>query len=111
MPSKEEIDAAVNHFIEHRDIESAIVIVKTVLSGYIIVGGSRKNITKDAISIILTDYEQLEAEKREVIAKLENDIKDNNFKETECLEDKGRYYYAKEILEMLKEEKKYESND
>lgn len=43
-------------------------------------------------------------EKQELIEKLEKDIENNNFKETECLEDKGRYYYAKEILEILKGE-------
>ena len=48
--------------------------------------------------------EQLETEKQKLIEKLEEDIENNNFKETECLEDKGRYYYAKEILKILKGE-------
>lgn len=42
---------------------------------------------------------------QKLIEKLEEDIENNNFKETECLEDKGRYYYAKEILGILKGEK------
>lgn len=66
MPIKEELEEAAEHFIEHRDIESAITIVKAMLLGYIIIGDNSQNLIKDAISIILTDYEQLEAEKQEV---------------------------------------------
>jgi len=36
--------------------------------------------------------------------KLKEDILNNNFRETECLEDKGSYYYAKEILKILEAE-------
>lgn len=48
--------------------------------------------------------EQLETDKQKIIEKLEEDIENNNFKETQCLEDKGRYYYAQEILKILKGE-------
>lgn len=48
--------------------------------------------------------EELETKKQKLIEKLEKDIKENNFKETECLEDKGRYYHAQEVLKILKGE-------
>lgn len=66
MPSKEEIEKAINHFIEHHDVESAIVITKSLLTGYIVIEGGRRNITRDAMSVILADYEQLEAEKEKI---------------------------------------------
>ena len=52
-----------------------------------------------------TENKELKADKQRLIEKLEKDIKNNNFRETECLEDKGRYYYSKEILENAKGEK------
>lgn len=48
---------------------------------------------------------QLETKEHKIIEKLEEDIVNNNFKETQCLEDKGRYFFAKEILKTLKGEK------
>ncbi len=48
---------------------------------------------------------KLKSREQKLIKKLEEDIKENNFKETECLEDKGRYYHAQEILKILKGEK------
>lgn len=56
------------------------------------------------IDTLIAGIEQLEARNTEVIKKLKNDIENNNFKETGCLEDKGKYYYAKEILDLMKGE-------
>lgn len=39
-----------------------------------------------------------------VTDKLKEDIETNNFRETLCSEDKGRYYYGKEILNIIEGE-------
>ena len=91
MPSKEEIEQAKRN--------CKIVLETDPLKGTI-------DFQYNDVDTLVEGLEQQEAEKTKIITKLENDIKDNNFKETECLEDKGRYYYAKEILKILKGEKK-----
>ena len=136
MLSKEEIEnieQARNNILRGIDIESsALILEKAVLDNYIIAGG-RVNILHLAVKQILyfienskkqidgdksiLDYakenvklkeevKQLESDKQNLIEKLEEDIEKNNFRETECLEDKGRYYYSQEILEIVKGEKK-----
>ncbi len=50
--------------------------------------------------------EQKESILDKVTDKLKEDIEINNFKETLCLEDKGRYYYGKELLNIIEGEKK-----
>lgn len=39
-----------------------------------------------------------------VTDKLKEDIEINNFRQTLCLEDKGRYYYGKELLNIIEGE-------
>lgn len=108
MLSKEEIEKAVNHFIEHHDVESAIVITKALLSGYIVIEDGRRNITRDTMSVILADYEQLEAEKQEVIDYLKEEIDTMG-------SGKGMFLVKTAlgaVLEkIMKGEKKHESND
>lgn len=50
--------------------------------------------------------EQKESILDKVTDKLKEDIETNNFRETLCLEDKGRYYYGKELLNIIEGEKK-----
>lgn len=50
--------------------------------------------------------EQKESILDKVTDKLKEDIETNNFRETLCLEDKGRCYYGKELLNIIEGEKK-----
>ncbi len=49
------------------------------------------------------DLLEITVKHNSLITELKEEIVYNNFKETECLEDKGRYYYAQEILKLLGE--------
>lgn len=94
MLNKEKIEKAKQNFKEEVDNEIKV---------YSLVNDYTQSKT-DNHKIILEYIEQLETEKQKLIEKLEKDIKENNFKETECLEDKGRYYHAQEVLKILKGE-------
>lgn len=52
----------------------------------------------------IQELEQKQSILDKVTDKLKEDIEINNFKETLCLEDKGRYYYGKELLNIIEGE-------
>ena len=86
---EEDIKIALDKFLDNKDIESAIFIVKKfILGNYVLVGG-RKNIVKDSLRYILSDYKRV--------------LKENeDFKDTECLV--KRYFKLKDTNTYLKKE-------
>lgn len=54
----------------------------------------------------INELEQKSSILDKVTDKLKEDIEINDFRQTLCLEDKGRYYYGKELLNIIEGEKK-----
>ena len=64
---EEDIKIALDKFLDNKDIESAIFIVeKFILGNYVLVGG-RKNIVKDSLRYILSDYKRVLKENEELL--------------------------------------------
>lgn len=56
---EEDIKIALDKFSDNKDIDSAILIVeKFILGNYILIRGGRKNIVKDSLRYILSDYKR-----------------------------------------------------
>ena len=95
---EEDIKIALDKFSDNRDIDSAILIVEKFILGNYILRGGRKNIVKDSLRYILSDYKKV-LERNEVLLK-ENEKKDE-------LIEKMRKYLLKEnkMCDFLDSEK------
>lgn len=63
---EEDIKIALDKFLDNKDIEAAIFIVeKFILGNYVLVGG-RKNIVKNSLRCILSDYKRALKENEEL---------------------------------------------
>ena len=70
---EEDIKIALDKFSYNKDIDSAILIVEKFILGNYILRGGRKNIVKDSLRYILSDYKKIlkENEKKdELIEKM-----------------------------------------
>ena len=84
---EEDIKIALDKFSDNKDIDSAILIVEKFILGNYILRGGRKNIVRDSLRYILSDYKRV-LERNEVLLK-ENEKKDE-------LIEKMRKYLLKE---------------
>lgn len=84
---EEDIKIALDKFSDNKDIDSAILIVEKFILGNYILRGGRKNIVKDSLRYILSDYKRV-LERNEVLLK-------ENGKKDELIE-KMRKYLLKE---------------
>ena len=84
---EEDIKIALDKFSDNKDIDSAILIVEKFILGNYILRGRRKNIVKDSLRYILSDYKRV-LERNEILLK-ENEKKDE-------LIEKMRKYLLKE---------------
>ena len=71
---EEDIKIALDKFSDNKDIDSAILIVEKFILGNYILRGGRKNIVKDSLRYILSDYKRV-LKINEVLLK-ENEKKD-----------------------------------
>ena len=71
---EEDIKIALDKFSDNKDIDSAILIVEKFILGNYILRGGRKNIVKDSLRYILSDYKKV-LERNEVLLK-ENEKKE-----------------------------------
>lgn len=55
---EEDIKIALDKFSDNKDIDSAILIVEKFILGNYILRGGRKNIVKDSLRYILSDYKR-----------------------------------------------------
>ena len=81
---EEDIKIALDKFSDNKDIDSAIFIVEKFILGNYILRGGRKNIVKDSLRYILSDYKRV-LEKNEVLLKENERYKKSDY-ETICLE-------------------------
>ena len=56
---EEDIKIALDKFSDNKDIDSAILIVEKFILGNYILRGGRKNIVKDSLRYILSDYKKV----------------------------------------------------
>lgn len=63
---EEDIKIALDKFSDNRDIDSAILIVEKFILGNYILRGGRKNIVKDSLRYILSDYKRVLKENEEL---------------------------------------------
>lgn len=73
---EEDIKIALDKFSDNKDIDSAILIVEKFILGNYILRGGRKNIVKDSLRYILSDYKRAlkEAERYKNMYKAEHEI-------------------------------------
>ena len=62
---EEDIKIALDKFSDNKDIDSAILIVEKFILGNYILRGGRKNIVKDSLRYILSDYKKVLKENEE----------------------------------------------
>ena len=63
---EEDIKIALDKFSDNKDIDSAILIVEKFILGNYILRGGRKNIVKDSLRYILSDYKKILKENEEL---------------------------------------------
>lgn len=63
---EKDIKIALDKFSDNKDIDSAILIVEKFILGNYILRGGRKNIVKDSLRYILSDYKKLQEEFKQV---------------------------------------------
>lgn len=63
---EEDIKIALDKFSDNKDIDSAILIVEKFILGNYILRGGRKNIVKDSLRYILSDYKRVLKENEEI---------------------------------------------
>lgn len=64
---EEDIKIALDKFSDNKDIDSAILIVEKFILGNYILRGGRKNIVKDSLRYILSDYKKVLKENEELL--------------------------------------------
>ena len=111
---EEDIKIALDKFSDNKDIDSAILIVEKFILGNYILRGGRKNIVKDSLRYILSDYKRVLKENEELkkskityekfrdIQEKNKNIVDNNYIPKQKIKDK-----IEEINKMIA----YEHND
>lgn len=67
---EEDIKIALDKFSDNKDIDSAILIVEKFILGNYILRGGRKNIVKDSLRYILSDYKRVLKENEELNEKI-----------------------------------------
>lgn len=65
---EEDIKIALDKFSDNKDIDSAILIVEKFILGNYILRSGRKNIVKDSLRYILSDYKRVLEENEEAKA-------------------------------------------
>lgn len=70
---EEDIKIALDKFSDNKDIDSAILIVEKFILGNYILRGGRKNIVKDSLRYILSDYKRALKENEELKQKWDKD--------------------------------------
>ena len=73
---EEDIKIALDKFSDNKDIDSAILIVEKFILGNYILRGGRKNIVKDSLRYILSDYKRVSKENEEFRNFLEKIIRE-----------------------------------
>lgn len=76
---EEDIKIALDKFSDNKDIDSAILIVEKFILGNYILRGGRKNIVKDSLRYILSDYKRALKENEEYSKQLDLDYVDKNY--------------------------------
>lgn len=74
---EEDIKIALDKFSDNKDIDSAILIVEKFILGNYILRGGRKNIVKDSLRYILSDYKRVLKENEQLNAEV-NSLKKEN---------------------------------
>lgn len=72
---EEDIKIALDKFSDNKDIDSAILIVEKFILGNYILRGGRKNIVKDSLRYILSDYKRV-LKINEVLLKENEELKE-----------------------------------
>ena len=68
---EEDIKIALDKFSDNKDIDSAILIVEKFILGNYILRGGRKNIVKDSLRYILSDYKRVLKENEKLKKKID----------------------------------------
>ena len=68
---EEDIKIALDKFSDNKDIDSAILIVEKFILGNYILRGGRKNIVKDSLRYILSDYKRVLKENEKLNKKID----------------------------------------
>lgn len=76
---EEDIKIALDKFSDNKDIDSAILIVEKFILGNYILRGGRKNIVKDSLRYILSDYKRALKGNEEYSKQLDLDYVDKNY--------------------------------
>ena len=63
---EEDIKIALDKFLDNKDIDSAILIVEKFILGNYILRSGRKNIVRDSLRYILSDYKRVLKENEEL---------------------------------------------
>ena len=99
---EEDIKIALDKFSDNKDIDSAILIVEKFILGNYILRGGRKNIVKDSLRYILSDYKRVLKENEELkISNKEIDKECSRLEKKEIeLINENEYY--KDLIYALK---------
>lgn len=73
---EEDIKIALDKFSDNKDIDSAILIVEKFILGNYILRGGRKNIVKDSLRYILSDYKRVLKENEQLSTEV-NSLKED----------------------------------
>lgn len=84
---EEDIKIALDKFSDNKDIDSAILIVEKFILGNYILRGGRKNIVKDSLRYILSDYKRALKGNEEYSKQLDLDYVDKNYISKKKIED------------------------
>lgn len=74
---EEDIKIALDKFSDNKDIDSAILIVEKFILGNYILRGGRKNIVKDSLRYILSDYKKVLKENEQLRTEVNSLLKEN----------------------------------
>ena len=97
---EEDIKIALDKFSDNKDIDSAILIVEKFILGNYILRGGRKNIVKDSLRYILSDYKRVLKE-NEIL----KEEKEQAWEEWNNLE-QGSYETEQKLKQQIKELRK-----
>lgn len=100
---EEEIKIALDKFSDNKDIDSAILIVEKFILGNYILRGGRKNIVKDSLRYILSDYKRLLKENEELKNDYEN-LNNSVVVKNYCIKNSIPVQKVKDKIEKLKEQ-------
>ena len=107
---EEDIKIALDKFSDNKDIDSAILIVEKFILGNYILRGGRKNIVKDSLRYILSDYKRALKENEELKNQEETARKVNELL-VERYSTSIPVQKVKNKIEEIGEKIKYEENE